>query len=567
MFKNDAITIGVFAVMVCALFLSACNIKGVAIKAAPTLEIKLGNVLGSAMGEGEGVSELVSSFLDPAALQKTLGESMSGVKIDVLPTTNAALTDLPDGSSITPADQQTYIVEFEVANLDITSVISGLDLSSAFDDFSSGDDQMLISPGTEIPVPVTLPASISTFITEINQAQFKLSIEYADAATATANANVSLGRVKSQYNDGNKINPDSAVVDGTDEKKVIYTFAAIPTFDTANDEFQMFVNLPQLTHFAIAGLDFDWTTAEFNMPGAGEETSISFNMGSMLDMLKGIEFKGIYGMLFADLGEGTSIGGFTLKNGSELLVDNQPINAKSLPAALTGFAGDADTLGSTPAFNLTSIFDGSSAADLRYSFETGAKINMVNGDTNSSGAIALVIILPLTFYVPVDNGSSETDTGNLVEVVADASTDPVTYEYYRKVELEQLSSLQANFDIQKMLGEYGALSSVGIRVNEVLNTSLPKELGLSIKGKDEEGNDKWESPILFDPDEGPQDFSVSGEITKIPEFGIVVPCDTPTDKTTVATFSIQPPQADVKSEFDLNITITATANVDYEIKL
>jgi hypothetical protein len=500
------------------------------------------------------MGKLTSNFLNAGTIKENLGGDMA---VDVLTLIGEITIDgVPYNGVYAPPNNgrvQTYVIKYKAFTGDISEMFQEFDLDATLDSYGS-NSEITQPPAGPVDIQVELPDDLKTWITRITDARLIVKCTYEDAVKAASYAGQT-DKVKFGKN-GPAIDPAaSAVIDPQDSKTVIFTSGlyTIQRDDICAASFNMNPN----EHYKVE-LDLDWASADVKMPTSPEKVG-DLDFTGMLDQLQGIEFVNAAAYLFIHSpGSTFTSDRANMKvwvdelNGSEsYLVGSSGSYAQvatdkpemSNEEWQTGGAITPDASFDIPSASILNLLK--SKGPLYYQFDDGTPVTIQNTETGNKFSFSIDIVLPLSFIIP--------------------STKPlITIEstHYRKVELEELNNFKSDFDLTKLLGDYGKLQKAEFIIEDIKNDSLPKNFALSLV--DSAG--QYKVPIVIDPDvDQAQKFTLN-DITEIPEFVFIVPCDG-NSSTGPATFSIPPvnPDPNFTPQFDIRLTISAKAQVEYEL--
>jgi hypothetical protein len=285
----------------------------------------------------------------------------------------------------------------------------------------------------------------------------------------------------------------------------------------------------------------------------------------MLDQLQGIEFVAAAAYLFINSPDNIFNGnqadmkvwvGNSSGQGS-YLVGNQGVYDKvatNKPEMNNGAWQTSGTIIPDASFDISSISILNllkSKGSLYYQFGDTTEVTIKKNGTGDKFSFSIAIVLPLSFAIP--------KTNPLVTIESNESNES---NHYRRVELEELNNFKSDFDLNKMLGDYGKLQKAEFIIEDIKNDSLPRSFALSLK----EPGGEYKRPITIAPSLIQDQKFTLYDITEIPEFVFIVPCDSKQDDAP-ATFSIPPvnPDPGFVPQFDLRLAISAKAQVEYEL--
>jgi hypothetical protein len=549
-----AIAAALAAVFVLAGIWVSCSVpSGAVVRSSPELRLPLGWVLGS---QGTEMGKMTSKFLNADTIKENLGSDMA---VDVLSLKGQITIDGTEYNGAYNESNndgvQTYVIKYKGFTGDISGMFQEFDLDEAL--ISYGSNSEIIQPPPPAPasidIPIDLPDDLKTWVTSINDARLIIKCTYESAARAGFYAGKT-DRVKFGNTSSATDNAASAVIDSGDDKTVIFTSPAY-TIDPNNACAISFAMDP-LERYKVA-LDLDWESATVNIPTDVKKVG-DLDFTGMLDQLRGIEFVSAAAYLFihspnntftnnqADMRVwvGDSSGTGTYLVGDQGPYAQVPTNKAEMSNTdwQTGLDIDPDASFDIPSSAILNLLK--TKGSLYYQFGSTSTVNIQNNSTDQKFSFSIAIVLPLSFAIP-----------NTMPLVTIGS------QHYRKVDLEELNNFKSDFDLNKLLGDYGELKEAEFIVEEIKNDSLPRDFALSLKVP----GGQYQDPIIIAPGTQEQQFTLHN-ITEIPEFVFIVPCDGNLN-TAPATFSIPPvnPDPGFIPQFDLKLTISAKAQVEYEL--
>jgi hypothetical protein len=533
----------------------SCSLpSGVVVRSSPELRLPLGWVLGS---RGTEMGKMTSKFLNADTIKENLGSDMAVDVLNLKGTINIDGTDYngvyaePDNNGV-----QTYVIKYKGFTGDISGMFKEFDLDAALNPYGSHSEIIQPPAGAgPINIEIELPQDLKTWVTAIQNARFIIKCTYESAAKAALYANQT-GKVKFGTNGSASDSSASASLDPQDNTTVIFT--SPPYTINQNDTCAVSFNMDPLERYKVA-LDLEWVSASVSVPATPEKVG-DLDFTGMLDQLQGIEFVAAAAYLFIDspagtfgandeagmkvwVGDSSGQGSYLVGNSGayEPVATDKP----EMDNADWQKGGDItpDASFDIPSASILNLLK--SKGSLYYQFGNATTVTIQKNGAGGKFSFSIAIVLPLSFTIP--------DTKPLVTIGSN---------HYRRVELEELNNFKSDFDLNKMLGDYGKLQKAEFIIEDIKNDSLPKNFAVSLI----DSGGEYKTPIIIDPTLTQEQKFTLYDITEIPEFVFIVPCDG-NQADAPATFSIPPvnPDPGFTPQFDLRLAISAKAQVEYEL--